>query len=191
MNFKQFLKGGLGMQNWTHYIFAALFIGFIIYRRTKRTIGFQKLSRRRLMFRTIMFGVLGLVILGLGFLHPIFFVADAIGLVGGVALGLVAIRHTRFEKREDVWFYRTHLWVEITVLVLFLGRVAYRMLFIVSANSPNAMNPNDPSQLAKDPLTAGIFFVIVSFYLLYFVYLLKEEVKLDARSEPVPVMPVE
>jgi hypothetical protein len=179
------------MQDWTHYIFVALLIGFIIYRRTKRTIGFQKLSRKRLMLRTIMFGILGLVILGLGFLHPIFFVADAVGLVGGVALGLVAIHHTRFEKREDVWFYRTHLWVEITVLVLFLGRIAYRLLFIVSSSSPNAMNPADPSQLAKDPLTAGIFFVIVSFYLLYFVYLLKEEGKLDARGGAGPLVPGE
>jgi hypothetical protein len=179
------------MQDWTRYIFAAVLVGFIIYRRTKRTIGFQKLSRKRLMFRTIMFGILGLVILGLGFLHPIFFVADAFGLVGGIALGLFAIRHTRFEKREDVWFYRTHLWVEITVLVLFLGRIAYRMLFIVSASSPSAMNPADPSQLAKDPLTAGIFFVIVSFYLLYFVYLLKEEGKLDARSGTAPGVPLE
>jgi hypothetical protein len=179
------------MHNWTQYIFVALLIGFIIYRRTKRTIGFQKLSRKRLMFRTMMFGILGLVILGLGFLHPIFFVADAVGLAGGVVLGLIAIRHTRFEKREDVWFYRTHLWVEITVLVLFLGRIAYRLLFIVSASSPNAMNPTDPSQITKDPLTAGIFFVIVSFYLLYFVYLIKEEGKLDARGGAGPVVPGE
>ncbi|SEC57326.1 hypothetical protein [Paenibacillus sp. GP183] len=179
------------MQNWTQYIFVAILIGFIIYRRTKKTIGFQKLSRNRLMFRTIMFGILGLVILGLGFIHPIFFVADAVGLVGGIALGLIAIRHTRFEKREDIWFYRTHLWVEITVLVLFLGRIAYRLLFIVSASSPNAMNPADPSQISKDPLTAGIFFVIVSFYLLYFVYLLKEEGKLDTREGAGPVVPGE
>ncbi|MBP1990887.1 DUF1453 family protein [Paenibacillus eucommiae] len=173
------------MEGTYHYLFTALLIGFIVYRRTKRSIGFQKLSRRRLLFRTLFFGILGLLILALGILHPIYFVADGIGLAAGAALGFVAIRHTRFEKREQGWYYRTHLWIEVTVLVLFLGRIAYRLIFLLGSTEPGSINMADPSQFTKDPLTAGVFFVIVSYYVLYFCYLLREEVKLKANLNAV------
>ncbi|NEW09229.1 hypothetical protein GK047_24965 [Paenibacillus sp. SYP-B3998] len=167
------------MQNWSHYVIPFLIIGFVIYRRTKRTIGFQRLSPRRLKFRLILFSLIGLIIFMLGFVHPIHFISYAIGLAAGVALGLTAIRHTRFEQRPDGWYYRTHLWVEIAVLVLFLSRIAYRLVFITVVSNSASMNPADLSQFTKDPLTAGVFFVIVSYYILFLSYLLREEVKLE------------
>ncbi|NRF93893.1 hypothetical protein HQN89_23425 [Paenibacillus frigoriresistens] len=167
------------MQNWMHYAIPFLFIGFFIYRRAKRTIGFQKLSRGRLKFRLTLFSILGALIFLLGFVHPIHFIGYIIGLAAGIALGLTAIRHTLFEHRTDGWYYRTHLWVEITVLVLFLGRIVYRLAFISlstnPATNPANMNPVDPTQFTKDPITAGVFFIIVSYYILFFGYLLREE----------------
>lgn len=172
------------MQNWMHYAIPFLLIGFFIYRRTKRTIGFQKLSRGRLKFRLTLFSILGAIIFLLGFVHPIHFIGYIIGLAAGIALGLTAIRHTLFEHRTDGWYYRTHLWIEITVLVLFLSRIVYRLAFIsLSSNSAN-MNPVDLTQFTKDPLTAGVFFIIVSYYVLFFSYLLREEAKLD----PAPLV---
>ncbi|UJF32593.1 hypothetical protein [Paenibacillus hexagrammi] len=177
------------MQNWSHYAIPILIVLLIVYRRTKRTIGFQKLSRGRLKFRIGIFSIIGLMILAFGFVHPIHFIAYAIGMAAGTALGLTAIRHTRFERRPDAWYYRTHIWVEITVLILFIGRIAYRILFVASAANPNNMNPADPSQFTRDPLTAGIFFVIVTYYLLFFGYLLREEVKLENDEAAADISP--
>ncbi|MEC0232438.1 hypothetical protein [Paenibacillus alba] len=174
------------MQDWLHYAIPFVIIGFFIYRRTKRTIGFQKLSRGRLKFRLILFSILGLFIFLLGFIHPIHFIGYIIGLAAGAALGLTAIRHTRFEHRLDGWYYRTHLWVEIAVLVLFLGRVVYRVAFISLATNatanPSSINPVDLTQFSKDPLTAGVFFIIVSYYVLFISYLLREEANLDPAA---------
>ncbi|RTE04415.1 hypothetical protein [Paenibacillus whitsoniae] len=168
------------MQDAAHYILPLLFIAFFIYRRIKRTIGFQPLRRRRLIGRLSLFSVFGVVILALGFVHPIHFIGYGLGLAGGTLLGLTAIRHTRFEHRADGWYYRTHLWVEITVLVLFLGRIAYRYATIAVSSSPaTTMNPTGFDQFSKDPVTAGVFFIIVSFYVIFFGYLLREEKKLD------------
>lgn len=75
-------------------------IAFGIYRRVKRTIGFQKLNRKRLIFRTTIFGVLGCVFLYAGLLHPIHFIADAIGLAVGLILSYYAIKHIQFEKEK-------------------------------------------------------------------------------------------
>ncbi|MGG1553846.1 hypothetical protein [Paenibacillus ferrarius] len=167
------------MQDAAHYILPLLFIAFFIYRRIKRTVGFQPLRRRRLIVRTSLFSVFGVVILALGFVHPIHFIGYGLGLAGGTLLGLTAIRHTRFEHRADGWYYRTHLWIDITVLVLFLGRLAYRYAAIAVSSTPSNMNPADFSQFSKDPVTAGAFFIIVSYYVIFFGYLLREEKKLD------------
>ncbi|NOV04665.1 hypothetical protein [Paenibacillus planticolens] len=170
------------MQDWMHYAIPIVLIGFFIYRRTKRTIGFQKLSKGRLRFRLTLFSILGIFIFLLGFIHPIHFIGYIIGLAAGTGLGLTAIRHTRFEHRADGWYYRTHLWIEIAVLVLFISRIAYRLAFIGLSANPASMNPADPSQFTKDPVTAGVFFIIVSYYILFFGYLLREETKLDANA---------
>ncbi|MNI04895.1 hypothetical protein D3C73_578330 [compost metagenome] len=160
------------------YLYTALIIAFIVYRRIKKTIGFQKLRPNLLLFRTILFGAIGLLLLAFGFLHPIHFVADLIGLAGGIGLALLAIRHTRFEQRSDGWYYVTHLWIQITVLILFLSRVIYRIFIVANVANLDPTTPLDPSQFSKDPLTVGIFFIIVSYYVLYFGYLIREEKKL-------------
>lgn len=146
----------------------SLSLSFVfIYRRTKRTIGFQKLAKGRLKFRLTLFSILGIAIFLLGFVHPIHFIGYLIGLAAGAGLGLTAIRHTRFEHRADGWYYRTHLWIEIAVLVLFLSRIIYRVAFIALSPTPTSMNPADLTQFTKDPVTAGVFFIIVSYYILF------------------------
>ncbi|CAH1210541.1 Protein csk22 [Paenibacillus allorhizoplanae] len=168
------------MQDALHYVIPILIFGFFIYRRVKRTIGFQKLTRGRLIFRLSLFSLFGVVIFLLGFVHPIHFIGYLIGLAGGALLGRTAIRHTRFEHRSDGWYYRTHLWIEITVLVLFLGRIAYRYASVAISTEPTTtFSPAELSQFTKDPVTAGVFFIIVSYYVLFFSYLLREGTKLD------------
>lgn len=168
------------MQDTLHYVIPFLIFGFFIYRRAKRTIGFQKLSRGRLTFRLSLFSLFGVIIFLLGFVHPIHFIGYLIGVAGGALLGRTAIRHTRFEHRSDGWYYRTHLWIEVTVLVLFLGRIAYRYASVaISAGSKTTFSPAEFSQFTKDPVTAGVFFIIVSYYILFFGYLLREGTKLD------------
>ncbi|SFM15402.1 Protein of unknown function [Paenibacillus sp. 1_12] len=157
-------------------------IAFGIYRRVKRTIGFQKLSRKRLIFRTTIFSLLGCVFLYTGLLHPIHFIADAIGLAAGLILSYYAIKHIRFEKRDDVWYYRTHLWVEVTIIVLLLGRIVYKLLSVYYLQNGSDMSSAAPSleSYTKDPLTVGIFFVLISFYIRYFTYLLRKQKELEA-----------
>lgn len=170
------------MQDWMHIAIPLLLTGFFIYRHTKRTIGFQKLAKRRLTFRLTLFSLLGVIIFLLGFVHPIHFIGYILGLAAGATLGMTAIRHTRFEQRTDGWYYRTHLWVEIAVLVLFLSRIVYRLAFIALSSNPASLNPADPMQFTKDPLTAGVFFILVSYYVLYLSYLLREETKMDSST---------
>ncbi|NHN34564.1 hypothetical protein [Paenibacillus agricola] len=160
-------------------------VAFAIYRRVKRTVGYQKLSRTRLIFRTVMFGLLGCIFLYVGFLHPLNLVADGIGLAAGLVLAFYAIKHIRFEKRVDAWYYRTALWVEITLIVLLLGRIIYKLLSIYLNNPVLFQSGAAPSldSYTKDPVTVGIFFVLISFYIRYFTYLLGKSKELEPASK--------
>jgi hypothetical protein len=174
------------MQHFSSALLPIVLIGWMIYRRIRRTVGYQKLIRSRLKFRTGMFALLGLLILAMAFRHPIQFAGDAIGLTGGLVLGYFGIRHLKFEKREEGWFYRTHVWVEVTVLVLFLSRVAYRVVEMVqmpsavAANAANAANANPAANFTRDPLTSAVFFVLVTYYVWFYSYLLRKGKELES-----------
>lgn len=164
-----------------------ILIGFAIYRRVRRTIGFQKLQPRRLRFRAALFAILGLLILALAVYHPIQLVGDAVGLAGGLTLAYYGIRHLRFEKREEGWFYRTHGTVEAVVLVLFIGRIAYRIIETMLVN-PGAFSgagagggagANPYGDFSRDPLTSAVFFVLVSYYIRFYMHLLRKNKELE------------
>jgi hypothetical protein len=152
-----------------------LLLAFMLYRRVKRSIGFQPYSPKRMRFRTVLFGVLGLFILSVGFIHPILFLADGVGIAVGAVLAFYAIRHFVYEWRGDLLFTRTHIIIEAAVLTLFLGRVLYRVLTVImlSKNSGAQSDPQQMSQFTKDPFTVAIFLVIVIYYIVYYSFLLR------------------
>jgi len=155
----------------------ALLIGFMLYRKTKRTVGSQKLVRSRLMFRMILFGVVGCIFLYASVLHPLNFIADLAGLACGLLLAYYAVKHTEFEQRSDGLYYRTATWVNIAVLALLVGRIVYRML---TQGSIDGAAPPDPARMfASDPLTIGIFFVIITYYIRFFTFLLVKQKELS------------
>ncbi|NOU93863.1 hypothetical protein GC093_11590 [Paenibacillus sp. LMG 31456] len=159
-------------------------IAFMLYRRFKRSVGFQKLTRSRLIFRSVLFGVLGCVFLYLGMMHPINFVADAVGMAGGLLLSYYAVKHLRFEKRQDGWYYCTHIGIEVTVLVLFMSRIGYRLIGVYLQDpAAQAAAANSMQDFTKDPLTVGIFFVLIAYYLRYFIHLLRKEKQLDLDTK--------
>lgn len=158
----------------------ALLIGLMLYRRTKKTIGLQKLVRSRLWFRTIVICMIGCLFLYASLLHPMNLIADVVGLACGLILAFYAVRHTEFEKRSDGWYYRTSLWVNIAVLVLLVGRIAFKLLTQAPVDAAASANPIQ--MYANDPLTIGIFFVLVAYYIRFFTFLLIKHKELD-RSD--------
>ncbi|TDF91841.1 DUF1453 family protein [Paenibacillus piri] len=161
--------------------FTAL-IAFMLYRRFKRSVGYQKLNRSRLLFRTVLFGVLGCLFLYMGTLHPMNYVADAAGLICGLALSYYAVKHLRFEKRQDGWYYRTHIGIEVAVLAVFVCRIIYRLVAVYAqapAVQTGAASPM-AQDMTRDPWTVGVFFLLIAYYLRYFIHLLRREKELEA-----------
>ena len=83
------------------------------------------------------------------------------GLACGAALGYLGLRHTRFEVTAEGRFYTPHTYIGLTVMLLFLGRLAYRFLYLAS-------DPNAAAAYQRSPLTFGVFGVLVGYYVLYY-----------------------
>ncbi|MGO0059166.1 hypothetical protein ACTID9_03980 [Brevibacillus fluminis] len=164
------------MHNLGQFAFPALLIIFILYRRIKRSVGFQKFAPRRMRFRMVIFAIIGLLLLVAGYVHPILYLADAAGIACGILLAFFAVRHCTFEWRGPDLYHRTHIGIEMAVLALFLGRIAFRFAFMFSPAGQAAL-ANDPTQMqqySRDPWTAFVFFILVAYYIWYYRFLLKE-----------------
>lgn len=164
------------MNQTAQYSIPILLVLFILYRRIRRTVGFQLLRPRRLMVRIGIFTVIGLVLIAAGFVHPIVLAADGAGLVLGGLLAWLAIRHSVVERRSDGLYYRTHIVIESLVIALLAGRVAYRFLFAMqdAQTVANAGGQTDAlQQYGRDPWTAAIFFILIAYYAGYYLYVLR------------------
>jgi hypothetical protein len=162
------------MQHISQFAVPAVVILLVLYRRVRRTIGFQKANPGRLGFRIGLFALVGLLLLGAGFVHPILYLADAAGIVCGIALALLAVKYCTFETRGPDLYYRTHIGIEAAVLALFIGRIVYRLFFLFAAGPQTSSDPAAMQQWTKDPWTAVIFFILVSYYIGYYGFVLRE-----------------
>ena len=99
----------------------------------------------------------------------------------GVSLGVWAAKHLRFENHDGKLYYIPHTYAGMVVTALFLGRVLYRFVVMSSLMSSNqaigAPSPDSLNSLqayTHNPVTRGIFFILVSYYVLYYGYVLWE-----------------
>lgn len=163
------------MHSVPQYVYPVFLIAFILYRRIKRSIGFQPFKPRRLTARIVIFSFVVILLLAASALHPVSYLYDLVGAVLGFILVMYAVKHSSFEMRKETLFYRTHIWIESLVLFLFLSRFLYRVtyLFYVS-NSQSAMNSAQYSQhFTKDPSTMAVFFLLAVYYIGFYSFVLK------------------
>ena len=168
------------------YIIPVLLVGYLIYRRVQKTIGFQKYTKSRLIFRIVLFSLVSTLIMAVTIFNPMALVANLVGIILGIVLVYFAAKNTIFENRGDGLYYRTHIWVELTVLFLFFSRLLYR--FYTMAQVMKDADASERMQNRMDdlrnPFTSGVFFIICAFYIGYFLFILKHaKHQLPPKSE--------
>jgi hypothetical protein len=162
--------------NYSQYVIPVLLIAFILYRRVKRSIGFQAYHQKRLVIRSTILLLIGLLLLGVSAIHPVSYIYEIAGSLLGSALLIMAIKWSRFETRQGTIYYRTHIWIETFVLFVFLSRFLYRMfyLFQVSGKQAELNSSQMNMQYTKDPLTMGVYFLLVVYYVGYAFYVIRK-----------------
>jgi hypothetical protein len=171
-------------------ILVGAFVVWAVVRRLRRTFGRQRVQPARLWLRIgILTVVGGLVAATSGMRGAEMLEALIGGLACGAALGYLGLRYTRFEVTPEGRFYTPHTYIGLAVTLLFLGRLAYRFLYL--SNAANGMFAPDPGAAAayqRSPLTVAIFAVLIGYYLLFYAGIL-QRTRASELPAPDPVSP--
>ncbi|HEX4481883.1 MAG TPA: DUF1453 domain-containing protein [Rudaea sp.] len=168
----------------TPMLMAAVVI-FAIYRRVRRTIGRQPFQPTRMQVRMIILGVVGAIALAFSMRNIDVGGAMVGGLVGGAALGLFGVRHTKFETTPKGQFYTPHTYIGLFVTLLFLGRLAYRFIVVFPMmNAAAQVDPNPYASFQKSPLTMAIFGIVIGYYIAYYGAVIREMRKTAPATTP-------
>jgi hypothetical protein len=177
------------------FLVAALVV-FAIYRRFRRNFGRQLVRPARMTVRIVLLALLICLLLPAALRSAQYLAAELTGAALGIGLGVWGARRTRFLMRGGQLHYVPHTYTGIAVSLLFLGRLAFRLVQVYgSAHGVHAANAamanaqaGDPSQafapasMVRSPLTVGIFFVLAGYYLYYYGWVLWKSKHLEASD---------
>jgi hypothetical protein len=111
------------------------------------------------------------------------------GIAAGVALALWGAQRTRFLKIDHQIYYVPHTYTGIAVSLLFLGRFVYRFAQVytgmqgINAAGLDSASPAFASAgMLRSPLTVGLFFVVVGYYVCYYSLVLRKSKRVTAEE---------
>jgi hypothetical protein len=149
-------------------------VAFMVWRRVRRQFGRQPVRRGPMIARVAILGVVaGLVSLA-GLHDPRLLGGLAGGLLAGIALGLLGLRLTRFERGADGRdLYLPNPWIGATVTAVLVGRLAWRLLVLMPhAGAAEPMLAPTTPQLGNSPLTLLVIGLMIGYYVSYYAGLL-------------------
>jgi len=114
-----------GIALFTPYL-ATAGIGWLYYRRIRRYFGRQPWQPRRTVARLVLLALATAALAYLAAVLPPVRIGMALGVVGGAALGLFALHHTRIELLDGKRCYTPNPWIGAGLSVLLIGRLAWR-----------------------------------------------------------------
>jgi hypothetical protein len=156
------------------FLFAALVL-FAIYRRFRRSFGQQPLRPVRMQVRIVLLLVVGCLLLPVVLRSPAFMSAVLAGILAGVMLALWGAARTRFLRASGQLYYVPHTYTGIAVSFLFLGRLVYRLIQVYGsvhaihgAAADSANQGFAAAGMLQSPLTLGLYFVLMGYYVCYY-----------------------
>lgn len=135
-----------------------------VYRRVRRNVGRQLFHPRRLVTSVVVFGVLAGLIAFVALRYPPLEEGLAAGLLVGGLLAWVGIHLTRFEFTAAGRFYTPNTAIGISVTLLLIGRIVYRVTVLRGTWDGTA----DPvPSMFQSPLTLVFFGITAGYYIVY------------------------
>ncbi|NEZ00874.1 DUF1453 family protein [Heyndrickxia shackletonii] len=162
-------------------IFIIALILWIIYRRVRRNIGWQHLNQGKMLFRMILFFIIGLIFFAAGIAHPVSLISDIVGIILGIILAYYGSSITSFEQREDRLYYRPNIWIGSIVTFLFLARFVYRFYGIFVGGTYAKLQQGQPNDFQNigysvgNSWTSGLMLIMFAYYIVYYMILLRKQ----------------
>jgi hypothetical protein len=162
---------------------------FVIYRRFRRNFGQQRLMPARMQVRIVLLLIIGCLLLPSALRSMALLSALLAGAAAGVALALWGAARTRFLMIDKQLYYVPHTYTGVAVSLLFVGRLIYRLLQAYGAT--HAAGAGDlgsgtqafaPAGMVGSPLTIGLFFVLMGYYVCYYSVVLWKSKRVTAEE---------
>jgi hypothetical protein len=170
------------------WILAALVV-WMVYRRFRRNFGRQRVQPTRMTVRIIVLLVLAATLAPAALRGGEYVAAQAAGAAAGIALALWGASRTRFIRDGGALFYLPHTYTGLAVSALVLGRIVYRFVELYPAGGlslPGTSTPDAQAAIVKAPLTVGLFFVLIGYYVCYYSRVLWKSRRLTAADLEAP-----
>ncbi|MGA2246341.1 MAG: CcdC protein domain-containing protein [Verrucomicrobiota bacterium] len=141
-----------------------------IWRRFRRLVGRQRLSRVRLRITLAVYAMLVVLLCFAARTHreQLWWLAG--GLALGSLLGIFGLKKTRFEPTPKGLFYTPHAHLGIALSLLFVARIVYRL---VEVEAMEPTSPHGTDGFARSPVTLAVFGLLAGYYLTYAIGLLR------------------
>ena len=139
-------------------------IAWRIYARFKRMVGRQRLTKYKLWIHLSLFPALVVLVAVAASSKPKALAAFALSLAGGAVLGRYGLRWTTFEAVPGNLFYTPNAPLGIALSVLFILRIAYRLIEVYVL-APTL--DRGSSEFAQSPLTLFVFGLLAGYYVSY------------------------
>src|SRR5882762_1240705 len=171
----------------------------LIYRRFRRSFGRQPIRPVRMWIRIAVLILLCCSLLPAALKSRQFLLAELAGAIAGMALGFWGARHTRYATYEGRLHYVPHTYTGVAVSLLFIGRLVYRLVEWYAENgalggASDAAQGIAPAPIVRSPLTVGLIFVVVGYYVCYYAMVLWKSKRIsaeDLEAVPAPTAAVE
>jgi len=164
-----------------------LFMTIPIVLRVRRDLGFQKVGSSRIRVRMVGLAMVSLLITAvLWAMSPVLTVVTwAISL----SLLSLSLRTTKYEHRDDGLWFRANPWIGGCLVVLFVGRMGYRLYEIIAAGGLDAMADGQPvaddqaiAALERSPLSLTVVLLLISYHAMYYLMVSRYASKLNERE---------
>src|SRR5438045_711925 len=110
------------MPSWLPTVIFVPLVGFGLYRRYKRSFGKQPYTPKRMIARMVLLAVVLTVFVASAPQELAQYGLAGVGALLGIALGVVALRTTRFDLDGEEKSYTPNGWIGLVVTALFIGR---------------------------------------------------------------------
>lgn len=135
-----------------------------IHARFRRASGRQRLSRYRAPITLTLYGLIIGAMLLANMRRPAYSGGLALALIVGGYLAHYALGRTHFEPTPQGLFYTPHGPIGISLAVLFVARLVYRLVDVYLIDTAA---PRSGAEFVQSPLTLTIFGLMAGYYVWY------------------------
>jgi len=136
-------------------------IGWLYYRRIRRSFGRQPWQPRRTIARLVLVCLVALALASAAIFMPHTSLGITVGAVAGAALGVLSLQHTHAQVIADKRYYTPNPWIGGGLSLLLLGRLAWRWNQGMFSSGPGQ------AEQQASPLTMGIAATLIAYSLVY------------------------